>query len=151
MSSEDLRISIKRLAGNADIPLPEYQSEGAVGMDVHAAVKSEMLIKPGEIVSIPCGFALAVPAGYEAQIRPRSGLSAQHGITIPNSPGTIDPDYRGEVKILLVNLGSEPFIVRRSMRIAQMLILPVPRVRWIEVNELPATARAEGGFGHTGT
>jgi dUTP pyrophosphatase len=119
-------------------------------MDVHAAIKDEVAIKPGEVVSIPCGFAIAVPEGYEAQIRPRSGLAAEYGISIPNSPGTIDPDYRGEIKILLANLGSESFIVKRGMRIAQMLILPVPRVEWLEVSELPATTRAEGGFGHTG-
>jgi dUTP pyrophosphatase len=150
MHSENLRVSIKRLTGNTDLPLPTYQSEGAVGMDVHAAINDEVAIKPGEVASIPCGFSIAVPEGYEGQIRPRSGLAAEHGISIPNSPGTIDPDYRGEVKILLINYGSEPFVVKRGMRIAQMLILPVPRVEWIEVSELPATTRAEGGFGHTG-
>lgn len=150
MLAENLRVPIKRLSDSADIPLPAYQSEGAVGMDVHAAIQGEIVIKPGEIVSIPCGFAIAVPEGYEAQIRPRSGLAAQHGISIPNTPGTIDPDYRGEIKILLTNLSAESFIVTRGMRIAQMLILPVPRVEWLEVSELPKTSRAEGGFGHTG-
>jgi dUTP pyrophosphatase len=150
MHSENLRVPIKRLPGNTDLPLPTYQSEGAVGMDVHAAINDEIAIKPGEVVSIPCGFSIAVPEGYEGQIRPRSGLAAEHGISIPNSPGTIDPDYRGEVKILLVNHGSESFLVKRGMRIAQLLILPVPHIEWIEVSELPATTRAEGGFGHTG-
>ena len=146
----DLEIAIQRLPGNADLPLPSYQSEGAVGMDLHAAVTGEVTLAPGAIAGIPCGFALAVPPGYEAQVRPRSGLAAKHGISIVNTPGTIDPDYRGEVKVLLINHGKEPFVVTRGMRIAQLLVLPVPRVIWKEVAQLPSTARGAGGFGHTG-
>lgn len=118
-------------------------------MDLPAAVDAEVVMKPGAIVSVPCGFALAIPQGYEGQIRPRSGLAAK-GISIPNSPGTIDPDYRGEVTVLLINQGSQDFRVVRGMRIAQLLVLPVPRVEWLEVDELPPTKRGSGGFGHTG-
>lgn len=149
MLQERVRVQIKRLPGNADMPLPSYQSAEAVGMDIHAAVAEPATLKPGEIAAIPTGFVIAVPAGYEAQIRPRSGLAGKHGISIPNAPGTIDPDYRGEVKVLLVNLGKEAFTVTRGMRIAQMLILPVPRAEWEEVPELPSTLRGDGGFGHT--
>ena len=146
----DLQVLIRRLPGNEDVPLPSYQSEGAVGMDLHAAVTADVTIEPGAIATVPCGFAMAVPPGHEAQVRPRSGLAAKNGISIVNTPGTIDPDYRGEVKVILVNHGKEPFVVRRGMRIAQMLVLPVPRVAWKEVAELPPTARGDGGFGHTG-
>jgi dUTP pyrophosphatase len=146
----ELQVLIRRLPGNEDVPLPSYQSEGAVGMDLHAAVTADVAIAPGAIATVPCGFAMAVPPGHEAQVRPRSGLAAKNGISIVNTPGTIDPDYRGEVKVILVNHGREPFVVTRGMRIAQMLVLPVPRVAWKEVAELPPTARGEGGFGHTG-
>jgi dUTP pyrophosphatase len=145
-----LRIPLRRLDGHADLPLPGYQSEGAVGMDLPAAVRDEVTLAPGASALIPCGFAIAVPPGYEAQVRPRSGLAAKNGVSVLNTPGTIDPDYRGEVKVILVNHGKEPFTVRRGMRIAQMLVLPVPRFEWTEVPELPPTARAGGGFGHTG-
>jgi dUTP pyrophosphatase len=119
-------------------------------MDISAAVEKELLIPPGSIALIPCGFSIAIPAGYEAQVRPRSGLAAKYGLSIPNSPGTIDPDYRGEIKVVLMNNGTREFRVERGMRIAQMLILPVPRVEWREVEDLPPTRRASGGFGHTG-
>jgi dUTP pyrophosphatase len=145
-----LVVEIRRLPGNEDLPLPSYQSEGAVGMDLHAAVTADVVIPPGGIAMVPCGIALAVPAGFEAQVRPRSGLAAKHGLSIVNSPGTIDPDYRGEVKVILVNLGKEPFAVTRGVRVAQMLILPVPRIAWKEVRDLPPTPRGDGGFGHTG-
>ncbi len=145
-----MKILIKRLPNAADLPLPAYQSDGAAGMDLHAAVESEVNIAPGDIGMVPCGFSLAVPIGFEAQIRPRSGLTATHGISIANSPGTIDPDYRGEVKILLINHGKVPFSVKRGMRIAQMLITPVQRTEWEEVDDLPPTGRGEGGYGHTG-
>jgi len=145
-----LEIEIRRLPGNADLPLPSYQSQEAVGMDLHAAVTTEVAVPAGAVVAIPCGFSLAVPLGYEAQVRPRSGLAAKHGISLANTPGTIDPDYRGEVKVLLINHGKEPFVVTRGMRVAQLLVLPVPRVVWKEVAELPPTARGAGGFGHTG-
>ena len=145
------RIQIKRLLHNPDLPLPAYQSEGAVAMDIHAAVDTSLLLEPGKTASIPSGFAIALPEGYEAQIRPRSGLAANHAISIVNAPGTIDSDFRGELKILLINLGEEPFEVTRGMRVAQMLISPVVRAEWDEVQELPATIRGDGGFGHSGT
>lgn len=149
--SETLRIAIMRLPGNEDVPLPDYQSEHAAGMDLHAAVAaSGVTISPGAIALIPCGFAMAVPVGYEAQVRPRSGLAVKHGISMPNAPGTIDADYRGQVQVPLINHGKEPFAVTRGMRIAQMIVKPVPRVTWEAVTELPATTRGEGGFGHTG-
>jgi len=148
----ELRVSIRRLPHGVGLPLPTYQSEHAAGMDVHAAVGEDepVTLGPGEVRLIPCGFALAVPVGYEAQVRPRSGLASRHGIGMPNSPGTIDADYRGEVKVPLINHGREPFVVTRGMRIAQMLVLPVPRVAWQETDALPETARGDGGFGHTG-
>ena len=145
-----LEVRIQRLPGNGDLPLPAYQSQDAVGMDLHAAVREEVTLAPGAVAAIPCGIALALPAGFEAQVRPRSGLAAKHGITLVNTPGTIDPDYRGEVKALLINHGREPFRVTRGMRIAQMVVMPVPRVEWVEVDRLPETERGEGGFGHTG-
>ncbi len=148
-----LHVSIQRLphAVALQTPLPAYQSEHAAGMDVHAAIAEPMSIEPGQIVRVPTGFALAVPEGYEAQLRPRSGLAAKHGITLPNSPGTIDSDYRGEVQVALINLGREPITIEPNMRIAQMLITPVPRITWNPVEQLPPTPRGAGGFGHTGT
>jgi len=119
-------------------------------MDLAAAVVAPVALAPGARALVPCGFSVAVPEGFEAQIRPRSGLASKHGVTVVNAPGTIDADYRGEVKVALVNLGSEVFTIERGMRVAQMLVAPVPRVRWSEVDELPPTARADGGFGHTG-
>jgi dUTP pyrophosphatase len=144
----NVEVRIKRLPGGEDLPLPAYQSADAAAMDLVAAAAAELA--PGAIALVPCGFAIAVPPGYEAQVRPRSGLAAKHGVTIANAPGTIDADYRGEVKVILVNHGKEPFRVERGMRIAQMLVAPVPRVVWKEVAELPPTARGDGGFGHTG-
>jgi dUTP pyrophosphatase len=144
----NVEVRIKRLPGGEDLPLPAYQSADAAAMDLFAAAAAELA--PGAIALVPCGFAIAVPPGYEAQVRPRSGLAAKHGVTIANAPGTIDADYRGEVKVILVNHGKEPFRVERGMRIAQMLVAPVPRVVWKEVAELPPTARGDGGFGHTG-
>lgn len=146
----DLEIPICRLPGNEDLPLPSYQSAGAAGMDLHAAVTGDLTIPPGRFVVIPCGYAMAVPVGYEAQIRPRSGLAAKYGISIPNTPGTVDSDYRGEIKVILINHGQEPFVVTRGARIAQMVVLPVLRVVWKEIPEIPPTARGDGGFGHTG-
>jgi dUTP pyrophosphatase len=122
----------------------------AAGFDVCAAVEAPVALQPGEIKAIPCGFAMAIPPGYEAQMRPRSGLATKHGITMINTPGTIDSDYRGEVKVPLINLGKVAFTVERGMRIAQMLILPVPASEIVEVEELDDTARGTGGFGHTG-
>jgi dUTP pyrophosphatase len=146
-----IEVKIRRLPGNTDLPLPAYQTKDAVGMDVHAAVTADVSIAPGEVAGIPCGFAIAVPPGFEAQVRPRSGLAAKNAVSVANAPGTIDPDYRGEVKVLLINHGRTPFVVTRGMRIAQLLVVPVPRVAWVEVAELPATDRGDGGFGHTGS
>lgn len=143
-------VKIKRLPGGVDLPLPTRLTPGSAGFDLHAAVAGTTTLKPGDIQLIPCGFALAIPDGYEAQVRPRSGTASKFGITLVNSPGTIDSDYRGEVHVPLINLGRAPFVVERGMRIAQMLVLPVPQVELIEVGELEATARGAGGFGHTG-
>lgn len=145
-----ITIQICRKPGSEDIPLPEYMSAHAAGMDLRAACREDVTIAPGEVKAIPCGFALAVPVGYEAQIRARSGLALRHGIVVSNAPGTIDPDYRGEVCVILGNIARETFTVTRGMRIAQMVIAPVATARIEEVDELAATARGEGGFGHTG-
>ena len=125
-------------------------SDHASGMDVCAACEGDVIIAPGDVVLIPCGFYMAVPVGYEAQMRPRSGLALKHGIVLPNSPGTIDADYRGEVCVILANVGREAFTVQRGMRVAQMVIAPVTRVETAMVEELDDTARGQGGFGHTG-
>jgi len=144
------QVLVKRLPGNEDIPLPKRMSEWAAGFDVHAAVVNSLVLAPGERVLVPTGLALAMPRELEAQVRPRSGLALKHGVTCLNTPGTIDADYRGEVKVLLINLGSEPFEIRRGDRIAQIVFQRVPPVELAEVDELPATERGEGGFGHTG-
>jgi dUTP pyrophosphatase len=120
-------------------------------MDLAACIPAQLTLQPGAVVVVPCGFAVAIPPGFEAQVRPRSGLAARHGVTVLNAPGTIDADYRGEVKVILVNLGQEPLTIERGMRIAQLLVAPVSPVTWEEVRELPSTARGAGGFGHTGT
>ena len=135
---------------DADIPLPCYMTEQAAGMDISAAVKSKMVIAPGAIELVPTGLAIALPAGYEAQIRPRSGLAVKQGIGIINSPGTIDADYRGEIKIALINLGKAPVTIHRCDRIAQMVVSPVCRVTLEVVTDLDETERNSGGFGHTG-
>ena len=145
-----LKIPITILPGNEDLPLPAYQTAHAAAMDLCAAITGPVVIAPGEIVLVGCGFAIAVPDGFEAQVRPRSGLAARSGITVVNAPGTIDPDYRGEVKVALINLGRAAFTVERGMRIAQMLVAPVARVAWERVETLAETARGAGGFGHTG-
>ena len=124
---------------------------GAAGMDLHAAVGDDVAIDPGSIVLVPTGLEIAIPSGFEAQVRPRSGLAVKHGISLPNTPATIDSDYRGEIRVPLINLGRERFVVSRGMRIAQLIVAPVARVTWDEVAELPSTARASGGFGHSGT
>jgi dUTP pyrophosphatase len=145
-----LTISIRRLPSAADLPLPAYMTAGAAGMDLHAAVHDDLEIVPGAIVLVPTGFAIAVPDGFEAQVRPRSGLAVKHGISLPNTPATIDSDYRGEIRVPLINLGREPFHISRGMRIAQLVVAPVVRVAWAEEDDLPSTARAAGGFGHSG-
>ena len=123
---------------------------GAVGMDLHAAVDAEVTIAAGDVTLVPTGLAIAIPSGYEGQIRPRSGLAVAHSIGMPNAPATIDSDYRGELRVPLINLGRAPFTVSRGMRIAQLVVAPVARVEWEEVTELPSTARGAGGFGHSG-
>lgn len=143
-------VQINRLPGNEDVKLPVKMSELAAGFDLHAAVTEPVVLSPGERQLIPTGFAIAMPAELEAQIRPRSGLAYKHGITCLNSPGTIDADYRGEVKVLLVNLGQEAFTIERNERIAQMVFKTVPAVEFTEVDELSDTVRGSGGFGHTG-
>ncbi len=141
-------VRIKRLSPLA--VLPEYHSAHAAGMDLHAALSDAVTIGVGEIVKIPCGFAMSLPDGYEAQIRPRSGLATRHGLSIPNAPGTVDSDYRGPVVVALINLGRTSFVVEPKMRIAQMIVAPVARAVLEEVDELEDTARGSGGFGSTG-
>jgi dUTP diphosphatase len=143
-------VKITRLKGNKDLPLPGYESEGSSGMDIRAAVKEPVLLKPGEISLIPTGLSLSVPPGYEAQMRPRSGLALHNGIGMVNAPGTIDSDYRGEIGIIMINWGNEPFTIRRGDRIAQMIISKVYRAELSEVDALDTTYRGQGGFGHTG-
>lgn len=143
-------VEIKRLEGNEDIELPRKMSELASGFDLYAAVEEELVLEPGKRCLVPTGFAIAMPAGLEAQIRPRSGLALKHGITCLNTPGTIDADYRGEIKVLLINLGEESFTITRNERIAQMVFQAVPEVELKQVDHLSETVRGAGGFGHTG-
>lgn len=145
-----LRVELKVLPEGVGLPLPAYMSADAAGCDLYAAVRQDVRIEPGRRALVPAGFSMALPAGYEAQIRPRSGLAFEHGITCLNSPGTVDADYRGPVNVLLANLGDEPFVVRRGDRIAQMVIARVERAGFFEVDDLPASARGAGGFGSTG-
>ena len=144
-------IPLLRLPHAKGLDLPTYQTEGAAGMDVVAAIESEWEIEPGERVLMPTGIAVAVPPGFELQVRPRSGLAIHHGIFLLNSPGTIDSDYRGEIKVIMANFSKEPFKIQRGARIAQFIISPVARGTWKEVTTLPDTPRGPGGFGHTGT
>lgn len=145
-----IRVQMKRLDSGAGLPLPAKMTAHAAGFDLAAAVAGPTTLEPGDIRLIPCGFAMALPEGYEAQIRPRSGLATKHGITMINTPGTIDADYRGEIHVPLINLGKSPFTVERGMRVAQMLIAPVPAVELVEAESLGVTQRGAGGFGHTG-
>ena len=145
-----MKIPILRLPNSTDLPLPSYQSAHAAAMDLHAAVQEPLTIEPGHIALVGCGFAMALPDGYEAQVRPRSGLASKHGLTVVNSPGTIDADYRGEVKVALINLGAAPVVIDRGMRIAQLVVAPVTRAAWDPVEALPGTDRGSGGFGSTG-
>ena len=147
---ERVTVKFKRLAGSTDLPLPGYESEGSSGMDIRASVNEPVLLKPGEISLIPTGLAVSIPRGYEGQIRPRSGLALKHGIGMVNSPGTIDSDYRGEIGIIVVNWGPEPFSIRRGDRIAQLIITRVYQAHMVEVDDLDPTQRGEGGFGHSG-
>ena len=147
-----IEVRIMRLPHAADLPLPQYQSALAAGLDLLAAVPANAPVKivPGARAAVPSGIAIALPAGYEAQVRPRSGLAARHGITVLNTPGTIDADYRGELQVILVNLGADPFVVERGMRIAQLIIAPISRATLVESEKLDATDRGQGGMGSTG-
>ncbi|WP_036629987.1 MULTISPECIES: dUTP diphosphatase [Paenibacillus] len=146
-----IKVEIKTLPGSEGLELPRRMSELASGYDLYASVTEPMTLEPGTRALVPTGIALAMPAGLEAQIRPRSGLAFKHGITCLNTPGTIDADYRGEIKVLLINLGQEPFVINRGERIAQMVFQTVPDTDLIQVEELSETVRGAGGFGHTGT
>lgn len=148
----DCTIRLHRLEHGRDIAPPAYASDGAAGMDLRAAVPDDapLVLEPGHRTAVPTGFAMQVPAGFEGQIRPRSGLALKHGVTVANAPGTLDSDYRGEVKILLINLGAEPFRVERGMRIAQLVVAPVARAALTEAQEMEETGRGTAGFGSTG-
>ncbi|WP_439528094.1 dUTP diphosphatase [Pannonibacter sp.] len=144
-------VQIQRLAHGTDLPLPAYQSQDAAGFDLLAAVEGDVVLLPGAYAMVPTGLAMAIPRGFEGQVRPRSGLAAKNGVTVLNTPGTVDADYRGEVKVILINHGLEPFTVTRGMRIAQMIIAPVLQAALLEVAGLDETERGSGGFGSTGT
>lgn len=144
----EVAVRIRRLPHGADLPLPAYATVGAAGMDVVSA--EDVTIAPGARHAVACGFAVAIPEGYEIQVRPRSGLALKHGITVPNTPGTIDSDYRGELKVILINHGAEDFAIARGDRVAQLVLAPVTQARWTEVDDLDETARGAGGFGSTG-
>lgn len=146
----ELNVSVQRLPHSADLPLPAYATAQSAGLDLMAAIDGEITLAPGARQLIPTGLSIALPAGYEAQVRPRSGLALKHGITVLNAPGTIDADYRGEVKVLLINHGPENFVLKRGDRIAQMVVAPVTRIAWNVVETLDETARGAGGYGSTG-
>jgi dUTP pyrophosphatase len=150
LSSISVQINIQILPSGKGLPAPKIQTEGSAGLDLPAAIDGHVVLKPGERTLIPTGFALGLPKGFEAQLRPRSGLAYKHGITVLNTPGTIDSDYRGEVKVLLINLGAEDFVIERGMRIAQMIVAPVPSVTLKMVSSLDETSRSTEGFGSTG-
>jgi len=147
-----VRVEVRRLPHGEDLPLPAYQSTGAVGLDLLAAVPEQtpLILSPGKSAIVPTGLTIALPSGYEAQIRPRSGLAARHGVTVLNAPGTVDADYRGEVSVLLINHGDAPFAIRRGERIAQMVIAPVAQAQLVAVDQLSTTDRGSGGYGSTG-
>ena len=145
-----LTVQIRRLPSADGLALPVYMTPGAAGMDLHAALVEDVVIEPGGIVLVPTGLEVAIPDGFEGQVRPRSGLAVKHGISLPNTPATIDSDYRGEIRVPLINLGRDVFRVSRGMRIAQFVVAPVARVTWDEVEVLPVTHRGGKGFGHSG-
>ena len=147
---KSIHVDIKKLRGGSDIPLPKYMTDHSAGMDLYADIDEEITLKPMERTLVPTGISIALPDGYEAQIRPRSGLAIKHGIALVNSPGTIDADYRGEIKVIIINLGTSSFVVKRGERIAQMVVHEVSRVTWRESMDLDETSRGGGGFGHTG-
>ncbi len=144
-------IQVTRLPHAEGLPLPAYATHGAAGMDLLAAVTAPLTIPPGGRALVPTGLRIALPPGHELQVRPRSGLALKHGITMPNTPGTVDEDYRGELQVIILNAGTEPFTIERGMRIAQAILAPVTRATWREVDALPETSRGAGGFGSTGT
>ena len=146
-----IAVPILRLPHAHDLPLPAYETAQSAGMDLMACIPADITLAPGRRAVIACGFAIALPSGFEAQVRPRSGLAAKHGITVLNAPGTIDADYRGEVGVILINLGETAFTVTRGMRIAQLVLARVDQIHWIEATELDETDRGNGGFGSTGT
>jgi dUTP pyrophosphatase len=145
-----VRVRIAREPGADDLPLPGPATAGSVGLDLCAAVEGELVLEPGARALVPTGLRVALPEGYEGQVRPRSGLALHHGLLLPNAPGTIDGDYRGEIQVILMNAGTEPFCVRRGDRIAQLVVAPVVQVEWEEVAALDPTTRGAGGFGHSG-
>ena len=145
-----VRVAILQEPDAADLPLPSYQTAGSAGVDLYAAVREPLTLPPGARACVPTGIRIALPPGYEAQVRPRSGLALRHGIGMVNTPGTIDSDYRGEVQVILINWGHEPFTIKRGDRIAQLVVAPVARIAWEPVAVLPPSERGEGGFGHTG-
>ncbi|MFH1791916.1 MAG: dUTP diphosphatase [Candidatus Omnitrophota bacterium] len=147
---KSLKIKVRRKEDCPDLPLPKYATEGASGMDLYADVSGEAVLNPGDIRLISCGLYLSIPRGYEAEIRPRSGLALKHGITLVNSPGTIDSDYRGLLNVIMMNAGKDPYVVKRGDRIAQMVIKEVLRAELVEQDTLDETVRSAGGFGHTG-
>jgi len=149
-SPDPVTLRVMRLEGNQDMALPSYETAGSSGLDLRAAVHGVLTLHPGEIRLVPTGLAVSLPTGYEAQIRPRSGLALKHGVGMVNSPGTIDSDYRGEIGLVLINWGKTPFLIKRGDRIAQMVVTRVSRAEVLEVERLEATARGEGGFGHSG-
>ena len=148
--ADRVKVQIRRLAHGAGLPLPDYATSGSAGLDLAAALDGDLVLPPGGRALVPTGFAIALPGGFEAQLRPRSGLAAKHGISVLNAPGTVDSDYRGEIMVCLVNLGDAPYTVRHGERIAQMVVAPVTRIAWAPADELPDTARGAGGFGSTG-
>lgn len=147
----NIQVQVKRLPHSEGLALPSYATAGAAGMDLLAAVQAPMVLAPGARTLVPTGLAIALPPGFELQVRPRSGLALKNGIILPNSPGTIDEDYRGELQVIVMNAGTEPFTIERGMRIAQAVLAPVVRAGWTEVAELDDTQRGTGGFGSTGT
>lgn len=148
MPSNDIAVQVKRLPHGEGLELPKYATPGAAGMDVLSA--EDVVLEPGARHAVATGLAVAIPDGYELQVRPRSGLALKHGVSVPNTPGTIDSDYRGELKVILINFGSEPFAIHRGDRVAQLVLAPVTRASWVQVPELDDTQRGEGGFGSTG-
>ena len=150
MAADGVPVPITRTAENPDLPLPAPATPGSAGLDLRACVPAPVVLEPGRRALIPTGFCIALPPGFEGQVRPRSGLALRHGLTMLNTPGTIDPDYRGEIAVVAVNLGQEPVTISRGDRIAQLIIAPVSRARLVSAEELPPTGRGGGGFGHTG-